>query len=91
MCDYVQQGIKSSIKLGLAIEVARFLLENLSVIQKSPSIVFNMFSRIKIRVVSFFVAYTAAYRVTTIIYFIILQYYRDVTFVDFELCAEPLL
>lgn len=62
--DYVQ-GVKSSLKLGLAIEMARFLLENFSAIQKSPSIVFNMFSRIKIRVVTFFVAYTAAYRVCT--------------------------
>lgn len=60
---YCVQGVKSSLKLGLAIEVARFLLENFSAIQKSPTLVFKMFSRIKIRVVSFFVAYTAAYRV----------------------------
>lgn len=57
------QGIKSSLKLGLAIEVARFVLDNFARINRSPRFIFQIFSRIKLRVISFFVAYTAAYRV----------------------------
>lgn len=68
-CDaYIMKGIKSNLKLGLAIEMARTLLANLSQLQAHPTQLFNLFSKMKFGLVAFFVSYTTSYRVSKKIY-----------------------
>lgn len=64
-CDaYVLQGVQSNLKIGLIIELVRFVMENAMRLRRSPVLLLGVLGQIKVRVISFFIGYTTVYRVS---------------------------
>lgn len=64
-CDaYVLQGVQNNLKIGVTIELVRFLVENMMRLRRSPALLIGVFGQIKVRVISFFIGYTTVYRVS---------------------------
>lgn len=66
-CDsYIMKGIKSNLKLGIVIEVARTLFANMQQLQATPLKVFGLLAKMKLGLVMFLVSYTTSYRVSCV-------------------------
>lgn len=67
-CDaYVLQGMQYNLKVGLIIELVRFVMTDLMRVRRSPLLVLGVFSRMRVRVISFFIGYTTIYRVSLLV------------------------
>lgn len=67
-CDeYVRQGVQNNVRLGVCIELMRFVIDNLMRLRRNPALLFGALGQIKLRVLGFFVGYTTVYRVSNAI------------------------
>lgn len=64
-CDaYVLQGVQNNLKIGLCIELSRFVIDNMMRLRRSPGLLWGVLGQLKLRVIGFFIGYTTVYRVS---------------------------
>lgn len=64
-CDaYVLHGVQNNLKIGICIELSRFVIDNIMQLRRSPGMLLGVLGQLKVRVIGFFIGYTTVYRVS---------------------------